>query len=149
MNDAAGNLLAVQNNMSDDVVGLLASQDGGLQAIMEEYPELYVVGFNSDMRSAFDEGGANHGVMEMDHFLGAIYDGFVKGYESGELYANYVIEQGYKKISILDFPAFAYPSKLEEYESFMKVIDEYNKTASEPIEVIGEKTTLMFAPLEV
>ena len=148
MNDAAGNLLAVQNNMSDDVVGLLASQDGGLQAIMEEYPELYVVGFNSDMRSAFDEGGANHGVMEMDHFLGAIYDGFVKGYESGELYANYVIEQGYKKISILDFPAFAYPSKLEEYESFMKVIDEYNKTASEPIEVIGEKTTLMFAPLE-
>lgn len=148
MNDAAGNLLQVQNNMTDDVVGLLASQDGGLQAIMEEYPELWVVGFNADLRSAFDEGGANHGVMEMDHFLGAIYDGYEKGYQTGKDYANFVIEKGYKKISILDFPAFAYPSKLENYEAFMEVINEYNKTASEPIQIIGEKTTLMFSPLQ-
>lgn len=148
MNDAAGNLNSVTNGMTDDVVGLIASQDGGLQAIMEEYPDLWVVGFNADYRSAFDEGGVNHGVMEMDHFLGCIADGYAKGYQTGRDYANFVIEKGYKKISILDFPAFAYPSKLEEYESFMKVIDEYNKTASEPIQVIGEKTTLMFSPLE-
>ena len=30
----------------------------------------------------------------------------------------------------------------------MEVINEYNKTASEPIQIIGEKTTLMFSLLE-
>ena len=34
-NDAANNLLAVQNGMTDDVVGLIASHDGGLGAIIE------------------------------------------------------------------------------------------------------------------
>ena len=36
-NDAAGNLQAVKNAMTDDVVGIMVSQDGGLATIMEEF----------------------------------------------------------------------------------------------------------------
>lgn len=52
-NDAAGNLTAVSNGMTNDVVGLIASQDGGIGAIMEQYPELYVAGYATDMLSVF------------------------------------------------------------------------------------------------
>ena len=37
-NDAANNLIAVQNAMTDDVVGMITSQDGGLKDIMDAYP---------------------------------------------------------------------------------------------------------------
>lgn len=148
MGDAATNLQTIQNNMTDDVVGLLVSQDGGLQSIMEEYPNLWVVGFNVDLRSVFDESGANHGVMEMDHFLGAIYDGYETGDQYGVDFANYVIEQGYKKVAILNFPAFAYPSQTEADIAFRATVEEYNASAAEPIEIVGDTTTLMFTPLE-
>ena len=55
-NDAAGNLQAVRNGMTNDVVGLIAGQDGGLASIMDEYPELYVIGLDTDLRSVFAGG---------------------------------------------------------------------------------------------
>ncbi len=148
-NDAAGNLLAVQNSMSDDVVGLIASQDGGIAAIMEEYPDLYVAGYNTDMRSVYSEGGENAACLQNDHFLGSIADGYAHGHQMGLDYANAVIELGYKKISIVDFPEFAYPSQAEAAASFIAAIEEYNAAhPDQAIEIVGDKTTLMFAPLE-
>ena len=147
-NDAAGNLTAVTNGMTDDVVGLITSQDGGMAAIMEEYPELWVAGYNTDMRSVYSEGGENAACLSNPKFLGSIADGFVSGFEQGAWEAEYVINAGcYKKLAIINFPAFAYPSLTEADIAFREAITEYNKTASEPIEIVSETTTLMFEPL--
>lgn len=147
-NDAAGNLTAVTNGMSEDVVGLITSQDGGMAAIMEEYPELWVAGYNTDMRSVYNADGENHSCLSNPKFLGSIADGFVSGYDQGAWEAEYVINAGcYKKLAIINFPFFAYPSLTEADTAFRAAIDEYNKTASEPIEIVGETTTLMFEPL--
>ncbi len=147
-NDAANNLLAVQNGMSDDVVALIVSQDGGLASIMEEYPDLYVVGYNTDLRSVYNEGGENAACLQSDKFLGSMADGFAKGDGLGELMAKAVIDGGYKSISFINFPAFAYPNQGEAEVTFKAAIDAYNADAAEPITIVGETTTLMFQPLE-
>jgi len=147
MNDAAGNLQAVQSAMTDDVVALVASQDGGISAIMEEYPELWVCGYNTDMRSVYAPDGVNAACLANDHFLGTIADGYCNGTQLGIDTANGVIAQGYKKVAVINFPFFAYPNLTEATESFYATIAAYNETASEPIEIAGEATTLMFEPL--
>ena len=146
-NDAAGNLTAVTNGMTDDVVGLMTSQDGGLAAIMEEYPDLWVAGYNCDMRSVYSEGGENAACLQNPKFLGTIADGYSNGFDLGTLIAEQTIDAGHKKVAIINFPAFAYPNLTEADAGFRTAIDEYNKTASEPIEIVGETTTLMFEPL--
>ena len=146
-NDAANNLLAVQNGMTNDVVGLIASQDGGLGAIMEEYPDLWVVGYNTDMRSVYTEGGENAACLSNPKFLGTIADGYGNGFFLGQLLAQQTIDAGHKKVAIINFPVFAYPNLTEADAGFRAAIDEYNKTASEPIEIVGDTTTLMFEPL--
>lgn len=147
-NDAANNLLAVQNGMTDDVVGLIVSQDGGLGDIMAQYPDLYVCGYNTDLRAVYGEGGAYASLLENDHFLGSIADGYAHGRQMGLDYAEAVIANGYKKVAIVDFPAFAYPSQDEAVVSFVAAIEEYNTAnPSEAIEIVGDRTTLMFEPL--
>lgn len=147
-NDAANNLLAVQNDMTDDVVGLITSQDGGLAAIMEEYPDLWVAGYNTDMRSVYNADGENSACLSNPKFLGTIADGYGDGYFLGKLIAQQTIDGGYKKVALVNFPAFAYPNLTEADAGYRAAIEEYNKTASEPIEIVGDTTTLMFAPLE-
>ncbi len=146
-NDAAGNLNAVKNGMTNDVVGLIASQDGGLAAILEEYPDLYVCGYNTDMRSVYDEGGENVAALENDHFLGTICDGYADGAKLGEDYADAVIEKGYTKVALVKFPVYAYPNQSEAEGAFLAAIEAYNATAAEPVEIVGETTTLEFQPL--
>lgn len=146
-NDAAGNLTAVQNGMTSDVVGILASQDGGIDAIMDAYPELYVAGFASDMNSVFGEGGASASVLGNDHFLGTICDGFADGTNMGNQYFDAVVEKGYKRISIVNFPGYAYPNQTAAVAAFLERLEEYNATADEPITLVGEPLTLEFQPL--
>ena len=147
-NDAAGNLSVVKNGMTPDVVGLIASQDGGLASIMEEFPDLYVAGYNTDMRSVYS-GGPNASVLENDHFLGTMLDGFANGADTGKQYAEVVIEKGYKKVSVIQFPAFAYPSQTEAAIEFYKQIEVYNSTASaaDKITIVGDPVVLEFQPL--
>ena len=148
MNDAAGNLLAVQNAMTDDVVGLITSQDGGMAAIMEEFPELWVVGYNTDMRSIYSEGGENASCLQNDHFLGTIADGYSNGFDLGNNIAQQTIAAGHKKVAIINFPPFAYPNLTEADIGFRTAIEEYN--AANPgseIQIMGDTTTLMFEPL--
>ena len=149
-NDAAGNLQAVKNGMTNDVVGLIASQDGGLQAIMEEYPDLYVAGYNTDMNSVFGEGGENAAVLENDHFLGTIADGHIDGADTAKCYFNQCVEKGYKKVALLNFPGFAYPNLEVAAAAFKGMVEEYNATAADEdkIEIVGDVTTLMFSPVE-
>lgn len=147
MADAANNLAAVKNAMTDDVVGLMTSHVNGLSSIMEEYPNLWVCGFACDMRPAYDEGGTEAAAFNSDHFLGTICDGALDGKVLGENFFNAVIKQGFKKVSVINFPAFAYPNQAEATNEFMRLVEEYNKTAAEPITVVGDPLTLMFAPL--
>lgn len=147
-NDPAGNLSAVKNAMTDDVVGIMASQDGGIINIMEEYPEVYVAGYNSDMAAVYGEGGASAAAATNDHFLGTIADGFVSGVDDGKRYAEVVIANGYKKVSTMIFPQYAYPQAAIGDAAFREAIAEYNATAEEPIEIVGDAKVLEFAPLE-
>lgn len=148
MNDAANNLQAVKNNMTDDVVALIVSMDGGLSTIMEEYPDLYVVGTNADMNSVYDESGENHQLLENDYFLGAITDMTAEGNVMAQNYMNVILDKGYKKISIVRFPGYAYPGLEAAANILVQLVDEYNQTADDPIEVVGETTVLEFSVLE-
>ena len=146
-NDAAGNLTAVSNGMTTDVVGLIASQDGGIAAIMEQYPELYVAGYNTDMTSVFTAGGANEAVLKNDHFLGTICDGFQDGADMGHQYFEVVKEKGWQKVSVVNFPGYAYPNQIAAVNAFMADVEAYNATAENKINVVSDPLTLEFQPL--
>lgn len=147
-NDPNGNLTAVKNAMTSDVVGLVTSQDGGIQNIMDEYPELYVAGYNTDMNAIYGEGGTAAALQQSDYFLGTICDGYYDGALLGEQMAAAVVEQGYTKVATMSFPAYAYPNLAAADAGFRAAIEEYNKTAATPIEIVGEGKVLEFAPLE-
>ena len=153
-NDPAGNLKNVKNAYTSDVVGLIATQDGGLINIMEEYPDLWVVGYFSDFDAVYtkDESGAytgtSAGVLEKDHFLGLMGDNYISGTALGEAYAQEVIERGYKKVATCIFPVYAYPKHTVADAGFRAYIAKYNETAAEPIEIVGDATVLNFSPLE-
>lgn len=147
-NDPAGNLKNVKNAYTSDVVGLIATQDGGLINIMEEYPDLWVVGFFSDFDAVYTPEGTSAGVLEKDHFLGLMGDNFISGTALGEAYAQEVIDRGYKKVSTCIFPAYAYPKHTVADAGFRAYIANYNETAAEPIEIVGDATVLNFSPLD-
>ncbi len=147
-NDPAGNLKNVKNAYTSDVVGLIATQDGGLINIMEEYPDLWVVGFFSDFDAVFTPGGTSEGVLQKDHFLGLMGDNYISGKSVGEAYAEEVIARGYKKVSTCIFPIYAYPKHTEADAAFRAYIAKHNETAAEPIEIVGDATVLNFSPLE-
>lgn len=146
-NDAAGNLTAVSNGMTTDVVGLIASQDGGIGAIMEQYPELYVAGYNTDMTSVLTAGGANEAVLSNPKFLGTICDGFQDGADMGHQYFEVVKEKGWQKVSVVNFPGYAYPNQIAAVSAFMADVEAYNATAENKITVVSDPLTLEFQPL--
>ena len=149
-NDPAGNLTAVKNGMTKDVKAIILSQDGGVVNIMEEYPELYVVGYNTDMASVYDENGASHAVMENEKWLGTMVDGFADGTDRGKMMFDAAVEKGYRKVSIIAFPAYAYPQHTVAANAFIAAAEEYNKTAADDdkFEIVGETKILEFSPLE-
>lgn len=149
-NDPAGNLAAVKNNMTDDIVGLIASQDGGLKDIMAAYPNLFVAGYNIDMKSVYDQGGVNAELTTNPNFLGTISDGYFDGALLGKQYADEVVAKGYKKVSVIKFPGFAYPVLDQADAAFIENINTYNASASDAdkITVVGETKVLEFQPLE-
>lgn len=146
-NDAAGNLTAVSNGMTNDVVGLIASQDGGIAAIMEQYPDLYVAGYATDMISVFTPGGANEAVLQNPKFLGTICDGYQDGADMGHQYFEVVKEKGWQKVSVVNFPGYAYPNQIAAVNAFMADVEAYNATAENKITVVSDPLTLEFQPL--
>ncbi|OUP83244.1 hypothetical protein B5F07_11215 [Lachnoclostridium sp. An169] len=148
-NDPAGNLNAVKNAMTSDVVGLIVMQDGGLVDIMTEYPELYVVGLGNDMLSVYSDDGANAAVADNDHFFGTVAGGYANGEDTGKMLAQTIIDAGYEKVAVCMSPAFAYPQYAVADQTIREEIAAYNETAETPIEVVDdEATVLMFKPLD-
>ncbi|MBO5533809.1 MAG: sugar ABC transporter substrate-binding protein [Clostridia bacterium] len=147
-NDPAGNLKNVKNAYTSDVVGLISCMDGGLINIMEEYPDMWVVGFFSDYDNVFNPGGTSEGILKKDHFLGLMGDNYISGVALGEAYAQEVIDRGYKRVSTCIFPVYAYPKHTVADKAFRDYIEKYNETAAEKIELVGDATVLNFTPLE-
>ena len=146
-NDPAGNLKQVKNAYTSDVKGIIISMDGGVVNIMDEYPDMWVVGFFSDMDSVFEENGPSHDVMTREKFLGNMGDNYISGQALGEAYAQEVIARGYKKVATCIFPVFAYPKHTVADAAFRAAIAAYNETAAEPIEIVGDAEVLAFQPL--
>lgn len=149
-NDPAGNLTAVKNGMTDQVKALIMMQDGGVQNIMEEYPDLYVAGYTTTMGSVYGEGGASAAVKDSDHFLGTVAGDYVDAAGIGKLFADKVIADGYRKVSTMIFPEYAYPEMAVKDMAFRETIAAYNETVGddEKIEVVGDAHVLEFAPLD-
>ncbi len=148
-NDPAGNLQAVKNAMTNDVVGLIAMQDGGIGNILDEYPDLYVAGLASDMASVYGADGASAAAATNEKFLGTVAGGYASGVDIGHMYVDQIIESGYKKVAIAMFPGFAFPQYTIADQTIRSEIATYNETAAEPIEITGEEgTVLMFRPLD-
>ncbi len=153
-NDPAGNLKNVKNAYTSDVVGLIANQDGGLINIMDEYPDMWVVGFFSDFDSVYTKDadgnytGTSAGVLEKEKYLGLMGDNYISGVTLGEKYAQEVIDRGFKKVATCIFPAYAYPKHTTADNSFRAYIAKHNETAAEPIEVVGDATVLNFSALD-
>lgn len=147
-NDPDANLSAVKNAMTNDVVAIVSSMDGGIKNICDEYPELYVCGFNTSMDAVYAEDGVAADLKENDHFLGSFTDGHADGVLTGEQYFNAVVEKGYTKVATMTFPGFAYPNLPIADARFRELAEEYNQTAETPIEVVGEAKVLEFAPLD-
>ncbi len=148
-NDPAGNLQAVKNAMTNDVVGLIAMQDGGISNILDEYPDLYVVGLATDMASVYGPEGASASAATNEKFLGTVAGGYASGVDIGNMYFDEVVRKGYKKIAVAMFPGFAYPQYTIADQTIRARVEEYNKTADEPIEITGEEgTVLMFKPMD-
>ena len=149
-NDPAGNLSAVKNAMTDDVKAVIMMQDGGVQNIMDEYPDLYVAGYTTAMDSVYTNDGASVAVRDNDHFLGTVAGDYVDAGKIGEMFAEKVIENGYHKVGTMIFPVYAYPEMAEMDAAFRSTIDSYNETVGEDekIEVVGDAHVLEFSPLD-
>ena len=149
-NDPAGNLSAVKNAMTDDVKAVIMMQDGGVQNIMDEYPDLYVAGYTTAMDSVYTNDGASVAVRDNDHFLGTVAGDYVDAGKIGEMFAEKVIENGYHKVGTMIFPVYAHPEMAEKDAAFRSTIDSYNETVGEDekIEVVGDAHVLEFSPLD-
>ena len=149
-NDPAGNLSAVKNAMTDDVKAVIMMQDGGVQNIMDEYPDLYVAGYTTAMDSVYTNDGASVAVRDNDHFLCTVAGDYVDAGKIGEMFAEKVIENGYHKVGTMIFPVYAYPEMAEKDAAFRSTIDSYNETVGEDekIEVVGDAHVLEFSPLD-
>ena len=147
-NDPDGNLSQIKNAYTDDVVGLITMMDGGIGAIMEEYPDLYVASLGSSMDTIYSDNATYPDLVNNDHWLGGINESGGDGEDYGKRMAQNVIDYGYKKVSVCIFPAYAYPAQTVAAETFQAEIEAYNATADEPIEIVGDTTVLAFSPLD-
>ncbi len=142
-NLADENLEAVKNAMTGNVVALIAEQDGGLSTIMEEYPDLYVVGCQTDMTGVFSPGGESAACLENDHYLGTIANGKATGDEIAQEFFDAVKAKGYKKVATAIFPEFAFPNYAAAEVKFRELCK------AEGIEVVDDgPEVLMFSLLD-
>lgn len=157
--DEAANIALVQQLISSGVKGIIGSTDIGTTSIIEEceaagvYYATYLSDCDSSYRNAYDD------VFGSDKFLGAVADGPCSDKTTlAEVYFDSLI--GYNEanpdaqlthVSLVVFPAFAFPNHTANAQKFIELVDNYNQTAETPILVdpLNEAVdVLMFAPLD-
>ena len=142
--DEATNKTRVQELISAGCKGIILTMDLGMSAIIAECEkaDVYLAGYLSDYETTLDS------IKDNDHFVGTVVDGAYNGTAWGEHIAERVINEGYKNIGMIKFPAFAFPHQIEMDTAFRAKIEEYNATATEKITVQATTTELNFSPLD-
>ena len=147
--DEATNLTEIQNLISAGCEGILMSADMGTASILEECKAagVYLAGFLCDYNMSFYT--AYDAVFGNEYFLGTVADGLIDGSAYGVQVAQSVIENGYKNIGVIKFPAYAYPMQGAIDEAFRAEIAAYNETAADADKIVlADTIELNFAPLE-
>lgn len=157
--DEAANLATAQQLISSGVKGIIGTTDVGSTAIMKEceaagvYYASYLCDMDTSYNTAYDD------VFGSDIFLGAVADGYCSDKaDPAQYYFDSLI--GYNEahpdnqlthVSMVMFPAWAFPVQTAYAQKFVELVDEYNKTAKNQITVdpIDEAVdVLQFAPLD-
>ncbi len=147
--DEATNKTKVQELISAGCEGIIMTADMGTTAILEECEKagVYVGGFlcdyNNSYYTAYDD------VFKSENFVGTVADGLIDQSAWGEQIANEIIENGYKNVGVLVFPAYAYPNQGLVDAKFRETIEAHNATvgADEKINLV-DTIELNFSPLE-
>lgn len=145
--DEATNLSEVQNLISSGCEGIILTADMGTTSILQECTSagVYIAGFLCDYNTSYTT--AYDDVFGSEYFLGTVCDGWQDSSQYGIDVANSIIENGYKNVGVITFPSWAYPNQADTDKAFRATIEEYNKTAEEPITLV-DTVELQFAPLE-
>lgn len=141
--DEQTNITSVQNLLSSGCNGIIYCMDSGTTTIVEECAsaEVYLAGWECDFENSFDE------IKNNPYFLGNVCDGKYDNSEIGEMAAQLAIDDGCRNIGIVTFPSIYYPHTTEAVDGFKTVIEKYNETAEEKIELYDTQE-LSFTELE-
>ena len=157
--DESANLTKVQELIAAGAEGIILTLDMGTPTILQECASanVYVAGFlcdfNTSYSMSYDEvfknptflGTASDGPCGDD--LRAGYDFFDSLMEYNERHADAPLQH----ISMVTFPAWAFPVQQIFVQQFTEKIDEYNKTAETPIvlDPLDEAVDVLpFTPLD-
>ena len=80
-------------------------------------------------------------------FLGTICDGYQNGADMGHQYFEVVKEKGWQKVSVVNFPGYAYPNQTAAVNAFMADVEAHNAASDAKITVVSDPLTLEFQPL--
>lgn len=157
--DEAANLTKVQELIASGVDGIIGTMDLGTQSILSEceaagiYYAGYLCDFDTSYTTAYDD------VFGNPNFLGTVTDGHNPDdvcignqcFDSLIEYNERNADDPITHVSLAVFPSWAFPAQTAGAEQFIADVDEYNKTAENPITVDPldeEVDVLNFAPLD-
>ena len=155
--DESANLATIQNLISAGVDGIICTMDLGTNSIIEEceMAGVYLAGYLCDYDTSYTQNYDR--VFRSEYFLGTATDGqnpddTTIGHTmmASLLEYNARAEKPLTHVSMAIFPTWAFPSQLFGANQFVEDVEEYNKTAENPITVdpLNEEVdVLMFSPI--
>lgn len=157
--DEAANLTKVQEMIASGVDGIIGTMDLGTQSILSECEAagIYYGGYLCDFDTSYT--GAYDAVFGNPNFVGTVTDGHnpddvcigTQFFDSLIEYNERNADNPITHVSMTIFPVWAFPAQTVGAEQFVAAVDEYNKTAENPITVDPldeEVDVLNFAPLD-
>lgn len=157
--DEAINLTKVQELIAAGCEGIILTLDMGTPTILKECADanVYVAGFLCDFNTSFYT--AYDDVFKHPNFLGTASDGpcgddLRAGYDYFDSLMEYNErhpEAPLTHVSMVTFPAWAFPAQQTFVQQFTEKVEEYNKTAATPITLdpLDESVDVLpFTPLD-
>ncbi len=158
-NDQTINVTKIQELIAAGCDGIICTMDSSTEQVLKECQDanVYLAGYLCD----YDDSFRNNydAVYKNPYFLGTVADGPCgddqrRGYDFFDSLMEYNEahpDDPVTHVACTIFPAFAFPAQQLYVEQFTEKINEYNQTATTPIEVdaFNEETdVLMFQPMD-
>lgn len=157
--DEAANLTKIQELIAAGVDGIICTMDMGMPAILDECEAagVYLGGYLSDYDASFTQ---NYDVVfKNPYFVGTVADGRCSDdvttgkdfFDSLMEYNKANPEAPIQHVACCTFPVWAFPQHQAYVAQFVECVEEYNKTAENPITVDPfdmETDVLMFSPMD-